>query len=666
MHPIKGVAPQEFVTRMVEHWTKNLRNIPNEALKSTWHQIASVFTSHIETHDVPDRSKEWTILSPPTGSGKSQSSIIYSSMLSSRPNADHPGLLVVTRQIDDCDSMAERINHYGTQSTAIAYHSKVSKQLNMAELRNWPVVIITHRAYEMALDFLSQPGRLEQTWSYFHEYKRNGKLPKATQLKLPGQNPFLSSRRLVIVDECLDIVEHHTVSLEHLRQTLAAIPLHVRLKHPEEITAIEVMIWTLEIYARASEGIETKELMHLVDIAHIQLDKKVGRENVQPDFRGLIEALTAIRFDGQLGIKDDDLNAKQRLRHQKLLQSLSYVYTSWAYYGKHVDHTMNTARLLVPEDIKGCVVMDATARTNIVYELHKESRTVEPPAGTRKYSNVNVHVTSGNKVGKVFMGREGKKLTEKLLANLNEHLRGRNVLIVTHKSVENHLVDQKTTFHLAAAHWGKVDGSNLWKDCDAVVIFGLPYLPAAWNANVFMALQGPQETQWLQNKQNREYSNHSDIRRDLLWGHMSTSVIQAINRVRCRKTIDEAGNCEPTDVFLMLSSDANQNQAILRDIKTAMPGISIQEDWHYESQGKKAKRSKWQEAFIGHFQKAGKGKYAKNSMVELLGMSLGTMSGIIKLLKDDESDLSKTMAAEGVSYKVEGKGQSRTAYFIKK
>jgi hypothetical protein len=33
---------------------------------------------------------------------------------------------------------------------------------------------------------------------------------------IPSQNTFASHRRLIVVDECLDIVDHYAVSLEKL------------------------------------------------------------------------------------------------------------------------------------------------------------------------------------------------------------------------------------------------------------------------------------------------------------------------------------------------------------------------------------------------------------------------------------------------------------------
>ena len=69
-----------------------------------------------------------------------------------------------------------------------------------------------------------------------------------------------------------------------------------------------------------------------------------------------------IRYDQQLG-KNDNLE-QQRLRelHDSRIKDLNNIVKSWVYYA-HTEYqpTLNTARLLVPDNIQGAVVLDATA-----------------------------------------------------------------------------------------------------------------------------------------------------------------------------------------------------------------------------------------------------------------------------------------------------------------
>ena len=126
---------------------------------------------------------------------------------------------------------------------------------------------------------------------------------------------------------------------------------------------------------------------------------------------------------------------------------------------------------------------------------------------------------------------------------------------------------------LNVGHWGAVDGSNHWQDCDTAVIFGLPYTPDTWAANAYFALQGVQDTAWLQSK-NRPYGKHQDVREALKTGHIVSSVVQAINRIRCRKVIDAKGNCPKADVYLMLPA-GKVGETILKGILESMPKVNL-------------------------------------------------------------------------------------------
>jgi hypothetical protein len=77
-------------------------------------------------------------------------------------------------------------------------------------------------------------------------------------------------------------------------------------------------------------------------------------------------------------------------------------------------------------------------------------------------------------------------------------------------------------------------------------------------------------TEWLQQSDKRKWKRHEDIRKSLKNGQIITSIIQAINRLRCRKVIDAEGNCPDTDVYLMLPDDGITRE-ILEGIRKEIP-----------------------------------------------------------------------------------------------
>ena len=113
---------------------------------------------------------------------------------------------------------------------------------------------------------------------------------------------------------------------------------------------------------------------------------------------------------------------------------------------------------------------------------------------------------------------------------------------------------------------------------------GLPYLPGTWPINVFMAMKGKQTTEWLQNPEKRAWGKYPDIKKALELGKMSSDVVQAINRIRSRKVINDAGDCETSDVYLMLPARRDEAETLLDDIRSLMPGVVIAEDWKVETQ----------------------------------------------------------------------------------
>jgi hypothetical protein len=243
------VPPDEFVREMTKRWIETFRNVASSSLQATWRQIGEVFNDSIVSHDEPEEKEKWKVLQPATGTGKTQGAVVYCALLSSLAQKDlHPGVLIVTRLKVDADLMAEQINDLsreyghlnGEAVVAVAHHS--DSQTDLANLKNYPVLVITHRAYEMALDYLGQNGTIQQTWPLFHEWNS-------------------STRKLVIVDECLDCVEQSEAGLDELRRTLGLIPQGIRKQFPREIGAIEIIIKVLTKMDQKAKDQPMKELM---------------------------------------------------------------------------------------------------------------------------------------------------------------------------------------------------------------------------------------------------------------------------------------------------------------------------------------------------------------------------------------------------------------------
>lgn len=632
------IDPDEFVAEMSRHWTERLGNVSSEPLRSTWRQLGEAFGQNILSQSSLKDTGEWTVLCPPTGSGKSQGAVIYCAMLSRFQQEDHPGVLIVTRLIDDCNRMAEEINGYGSMQTAVAYHSE-QKEVKMSDLKTFPVVVITHRAYEQALDFMGAGAGIADTWSLFHDYLENDR------------------RKLVIVDEALDVVEHNRVSLDGLRATYGQVPQSLHKQFPKEVESIMLVISILERFNSSQQKQVEQILSH---------DPLPMLDGCLPDLTEFRKAFRERFSDAYvLRLKDQRALEAVRTRHDNRLRSLHALFRTWQYYARIEGRdTLNTARLLVPDNMNGVVVMDATASRNVVYEVFSKAKVMQPPKGTRRYDNVTLHVSRGHNVGKRRMESRPKPLCKELMGELESILPPqKKCLIVTHKGLSAFMDTFSPKFEKAVTHWGRTTGSNDWKDFDTCVIFGIPYRPPVWPINTFFACQGPQDDRWLQSDGYREYKEHKDIKSALSTSQLVVDIVQAMDRIRSRKVIDSEGNCPPADVYILLPNE--QADTIVEGMRTEMPGIKVK-PWQYKGQRRKTKRSNYEVGLLKLLEGLDHGDLVHVSYLrDQLGASQRTMADLTKKAQDIQSDLYPSMVDLGVRYETIRGGSTQRATFIR-
>jgi len=675
------IPPSVFTQKMQEQW-KQFGNIPSPALTQAWKQQCEVFTEAIRLSaqerntspfdDIDGADTVWKILQPPTGAGKTLGTIVYATLLGLLPREYHPGVLVVTRLIQDADLIAEQINELSrsylgeADKVAVSYHSENKKLHKLTDLADYPVLVITHRAYVLALDSLDNNSKIEETWKYFYEF-------------------YNGQRGLVVIDEAIDLIENTSLSLDHVRSLLWCIPQEVRVMFPSEIEflkALEGILERLETDAARERVIATQPLKERHPISSVELSDHENEilasfEGEMPrlNFAALKDRMKGVRFDQQIGKDDAEENVRLAGIYRERLSMVDALYQSWFYFSKdNTKPTFHTARLLVPKQAKGAVILDATAGCNVMYELFDNAQVIEPPQGTRNYRNVTLHVSSGHRTGKNYMREHPKELSEALILKLEEEFRNddtrRNVLVVTHKKVEPYLIQyQPQFFDLKVAHWGAINGSNEWKDCDTVVIFGLPYRPPTFPASAFMAFRGVQSTEWLNSPEKRGFKGYSDIREAIATGQMVTDMVQAINRVRCRKVTDVRGNCPTTDVYLLLGTKET-GEEILQKITKQMPNVHVA-DWDYTGQKQKkrgaVRKGNYEESLVSYLTNTLTvgSKISKKEVNDVLGIPSRTMQRIVARIQEEGDPLVKTLKDSGVEYRVERKKRTQRGYFYR-
>ena len=635
------ISPYHFVTAMDRHWTTVLKNASSEGLRQVWQQLASTYGLQIMQHDNADASTQWQILQPPTGSGKTEGTMIYCSMLSTYPLNAHPGVLLVTRLKAEADNLAAKINQLtGRSDYAFSYHSDKNTENVLNTLKNYPVLIITHSAYQRAFGLLTDNSCPRQTYPLFHAWQDTG-------------------RMLVVIDEAFQIVKESHIHLDGLRLNFGAIPQTLRDAYPQETKVIADVITMME----------TKWVMSVCKETVIPKHSLTEEDDI--DFSRLRNALRTVRFDHQQNRSDTVENAKLLGQHDARLQSLQEILDGHVYYAKIPvkGHTLNTSKLIIPPGVKGAVVLDATASCNVVYELFSRATVLPAPNDVRSYQNVTLHVNRGQNVGKLSMRQNPKDVLKPVMDNLNQQLTGKKVFFATHSDVEDKVYAEQTTFSLSVGHWGNIDGSNEWMGCDTAVVCGLRTMPSTWTANTYFALQGVKDTNWLQSKM-RPFRKHTDVRSALRTGQTITEVVQAINRIQCRRVVDQDGNCLETAIYILLP-DGIGGDTILKGITEMMRGVVVK-PWIIE--GSKAKttktgrpsgKGKSQLAMLTYLKNMPRGKTCKSTLKSETSVTDTALKRFIADTKTESTEVAQSLLAYGISFNCDGLGRNAKSYFLK-
>jgi len=628
-----------FIEAMTKYWEGPLKNKASLELQDVWAQIATTFNNQMNRSS----PQLWQVLQPPTGTGKSKGTEVYCSLLAALPtkhNIDHilrpssvppvhPGILIVRRLQIECNEMAEEINRLAECVTARAHHGE--NKLSAEEIVSTPVLIITHSTYIRALRNASA-GR-----------------DRSTQLELLHRWHH-TERSLIIIDEAPDFIETTQLNIEPLKQVLGYIPEVIAKRFPAEIGYLkEVIQWMQKL---SSEGRQE------------QMISETNMLSKHPDFTSLRNAMKSCSLVRSSVNQCDGVT--NRSLHNKIrdtLNSIEALSGQWCLYAQSGEReTLNYARHILPEDHPGAVILDATASTNLLYHLFESRVSIVPtPMGARRYDQVTLHVSRGHKVGKTYLVSKAKSESAKLINGLQTLSSiPEKTFICCHKDVEQQLEKFKG---YRLGHWGAVEGSNGWKDCDTAVIFGLPYRDSIWAVNTYMAVQGPQSTEWIASKGKRPFGRYTDILRELETGVISTQVIQAINRVRCRRVIDEYGNCPTTDIYILLPSGKRADK-ILEHIETSMPGIKTVQ-WTYSGSTRKARKLKHAASLVSYLNDNLLSMITVNEALDELSIPKSSFEKMVPKLKDDASQLSAELTSMGITFHSEGNGRGATRYFVK-
>lgn len=535
------VDPEKFSKAMSERWVADLGNALTDNLCAAWAQMAHIFNTHIT-----GEADTITAFPLPTGAGKTQGLAMYCSMLCQSDQCS--GVLIVTSFIDEANEIADCINQLAQRTVAIAEHGKSNNSPKTIE--DAPILVITHSAYQRTMDAEFGGASYRSKWKKYSCWSGG-------------------TRKLTVIDEAIDIVEHSEVTLEQLRLLKSLIPTGTPKGCKDELEAVNAVYDYLKGLALGEVTLEEYELIRFDQFKEIS------------GFSGLREAV-ALHIGKHLNYEIYDIKLQDGLKAfaRKMFDDLERVVSSWSLYIKNgLYHTLRTSRFVLPLEINRFVVLDATAPANPVTRALEGYLDIAELSKIKSYRNLNLHISVGHGVSKFALEKLNRKDWGVILDRLScKELKDKeNVLLCVPKFVEDRLGKRALPAHWSVMHWGAINGRNDWKHCDAVVVYGLPYLSHYDCASNLMAF-----LDWKYTAKKKFYDtdilrlDRNAFRQGYLWRHIIVSLVQAINRAHCRKMID-GGNCPQTDVYLFVKSQVHKDR-LCHHLSGLMPDIIIQ-DW---------------------------------------------------------------------------------------
>ncbi|TGQ88810.1 hypothetical protein EN851_25020 [Mesorhizobium sp. M8A.F.Ca.ET.208.01.1.1] len=617
-----------FINRMIEHWTYKLGLSLSEPLVEGWLQLEQA------TERIADGAEQWQVVQLPTGSGKTEALKVLCSV---QHPISHPHILIVTKFNDEADQIALGINELAGWAMARSVHSEAPWPFD--QLGSIPVLVITHSAYRLALKEVADSGNSPRLDHYY---------------------AGMIGRQWVIIDEAFDWVDAHDIELGDMRSMcgdLAGLVQGSARADAERLHSLATAL-TEDTRAKADKmlGGEQFDLLARIEFGSLQEAIASLPENAFAAWDDTQE-----RTDQVFGVAQTRTPFKTRyLNLMSELETIARIGFAWT-TNRRGKALLHTSRSLLEVGGKHGVILDATADIDPTYSLMgTQVRVLPRPEGIRSYTNVRLHLSYGHRVGKEHLVQTAAKHWPVIWGQLSRTLTAKRPLVCTHRDVKTVVQQFSTNSPLELAHWGNLDGKNEWGDCDAAVFFGLPYLDDIAPTHAYFAHQGPKSDDWFTS--NRSFGEFADIRRSLQDGFIATSMVQAINRTRCRKPIDRAGNCDPTDVYLLLPAKGETSDLITKAIRHQMPGIDVRE-WETGATKRKARKAPAEARLLAYFEQAPEGIHLKSAVVSGLRTNTRSFERMTAELRKP-SPMAEKLAALRVRYHSTA-GRGREAYFTK-
>ena len=643
-----SVSPDAFVERMVVRWRSFDLEVSDE-LRTSWRRMAEAFG--YATLDgmglaepMGDRSNVWRALQLPTGTGKTQGTALYAAMLADKnrqaePDQPKSGILFVTALIKEADKFAAMVNDLAGYKCAAARHSDTATSVSFDKLADYDVLAITHQAYLTALG---------------HE------LDGEDYGKLSDYLKLVSGRRvLTVVDESIsNLVWTALVSEQDLLLSLAGAIHEVRAEFSWLVNDVhqlrDAIGKTTELLERPTSA---KQLWRNGRSTPEWNERKADIERLGRALRDVLKPLLSPHTKKASWITEHVNKTLEAYR------ALGDGYGLAVRKGRRF--FFGTSRLMLPDEMPGPVVLDATASQQPLWGLLGAKAAVLPAvSGTRSYANLTLSVARLRGIGKTSMEECNKGFVDQALASLPRGQEQAATFLCVHKGLEAKLkAGALNKEGVQVDHWGNIDGRNDWKDCSRGVFLGLPYFPPEWPKMVKLAVHAAHHNATETDQLLIGLPDRLKVSDDELSdARIAAALVQAINRIRCRKVIDSYGNCPAAEAFVTLPP-GRRGDRILSRLKLELPGVKTAR-WEFApSDELSVSKAEYAEGLLAAVRDLGQGEYLLDDVTQPLALTPSQRKNLGRALSNKEHPLSRSVAELDVVFQP-GRGRGNKARLI--
>jgi len=521
------------------YWVESLGNNLSSDISRNNKQNVEVFDTVVNDNSSQSKSTKYIIPSA-TGTGKTQITGYYIAKTLDRGFKS----LVVVERTASADELRELIlklsdeQYHNSINTLHSKETSTAKSIDTA--KDSHVLIITHSKFNNIL----------------LEHNSDDKDLKYEFIDTP-YHKLVNDRDLIIIDEAISTIEEVSISKDR--------PYNI-------VGELNGLSTTVKKESKEQYKDEIKIIETIADDLTRHYDSPKLNTDIMPYSKQLHEVAHTYEV---LPLCLRTLTKNNLHKSYETLSKLSLIFNSEIQYlhKKGKDLYVNTVEEILPD--KSIVVLDATATINQVYDeytKHYNNVKIVPKIDCRIYDKVNVHtfITSTGKE-RIMTNKEDicKSLSKSILDHTTDEDK---VLVVIHKDIENTLMSYIGNHsNIFINHWGNLTGTNSYHECNKVFVYGLFHKPISYYYNNFRLAGNKFKTSLLLENTERvkvKKIGTSDV---------ASELIQAINRIRIRKVVDNRGGCECADVFITIPPDT---KCIMKALQSELPDATITNDWN--------------------------------------------------------------------------------------